>query len=92
MKLKLFAILALIVAGGGAIFVSLGGLPTSAASSTTYLTSAAVVGNISNDIAATGTIAASTRYGLAFGSAAQMLTSTTTTASSTSSSTGSSTT
>jgi len=92
MKLKLFAILALIVAGGGAILVSLGGLPTSAASSTTYLTSAAVVGNISNDIAATGTIAASTRYALAFGSAAQMLTSTTTTASSTSSSTGSSTT
>lgn len=92
MKRKLLAILALIVAGAGAIFVSLGGLPTSAASGTTYLTSAAVVGNITNDIAATGTIAASTRYGLAFGSAAQLLTSTTTTATSTASSTGSATT
>ena len=92
MKLKLLAILVLIVAGAGAIFVSMGGLPTSAASTTTYLTSAAVVGNISNDIAATGTIAASTRYGLAFGTAAQQLTSTSTTAASTSSSTGSSTT
>jgi len=92
MKLKLLAILVLIVAGAGAIFVSLGGLPTSAASTTTYLTSAVVVANISNDIAATGTIAASTRYGLAFGTAAQQLTSTSTTTASTTSSTGSSTT
>src|SRR5204863_9322816 len=88
MKLKLLAILVLIVAGAGAIFVSIGGLPTSAASATTYLTSAAVVGSISNDIAATGTIAASTRYGLAFGTAAQQLTGTSTTAGSTPSSTG----
>ena len=92
MKLKLVAILVLIVAGAGAIFVSLGGLPTSAASTSTYLTAAATVGNISNDIAATGTIAASTRYGLVFGSAAQLLSGATTTASSSSSSTGSSTT
>ena len=84
MKLKLLAILVLVVAGAGAIFVSLGGLPTNAASNATYLTSAAVVGNISNDIAATGTIAASTRYGLAFGTAAQPLTSGTTTAGTTS--------
>ena len=84
MKLKLLAILVLVVAGAGAIFVSLGGLPTNAASNATYLTSAAVVGNISNDIAATGTIAASTRYGLAFGTAAQPLTDATTTAATTS--------
>ena len=83
MKLKLLAIVVLIVAGAGAIFVSVVGLPTSAASSATYLTSAAVVGNISNDIAATGTIAASTRYGLTFGSEAQLLTSATTTSTAT---------
>jgi len=85
MKLKLLAILVLIVAGAAAIFVSLGGLPTNASSTATYLTSAAVVGNISNDIAATGTIAASTRYGVAFGTAAQPLASATTSSATTSS-------
>jgi RND family efflux transporter MFP subunit len=80
MKLKLLAIAVLIVAGGGAIFVSVVGLPSSAASGATYLTSAAVVGNISDDIAATGTIASSTQYGLAFGTAARPITSSTATA------------
>jgi RND family efflux transporter MFP subunit len=74
MKLKLLAIVVLIVAGGGAIFVSVFGLPSSAASNTTYLTSAATVGNISADIAATGTIASSSQYGLAFGAVAQPIT------------------
>ena len=89
MKLKLLAILVLVVAGAGAIFVSVGGLPTSAAANATYLTSAAVVGNISDDIAATGTISASTSYGLTFGSAAQQLT---TASATTAATTGSSTT
>jgi len=89
MKLKLLAILVLVVAGAGAIFVSVGGLPTSAAANATYLTSVAVVGNISDDIAATGTIAASTSYGLTFGSAAQQLT---TASATTAATTGSSTT
>jgi RND family efflux transporter MFP subunit len=79
MKLKLFAIVVLIVAGGGAIFVSVVGLPSSAATGATYLTSAATVGNISDDIAATGTIAASTEYGLAFGTAARPITTATAT-------------
>jgi RND family efflux transporter MFP subunit len=90
MKLKLLAILVLIAAGAGAIFVSLGGLPTSAAANATYLTSAAVVGNISDDIAATGTIAASTSYGLTFGTAAQLVTNATTTAATSASSTSAS--
>jgi RND family efflux transporter MFP subunit len=81
MKLKLLAIVVLIVAGGGAIFVSVFGLPSSAASNTTYLTSAATVGNISADIAATGTIASSTQYGLAFGAVPQPITDAATTSS-----------
>lgn len=72
MKLKLLLILVLVVAGGGAIFVSLGGLPASAPA-TTYLTSAAVVGNVSNDVAATGAIETSASYGLAFGSPAHLV-------------------
>jgi macrolide-specific efflux system membrane fusion protein len=87
MKLKLLVIVVLIAAGAGAIFVSVVGLPTSAASNATYLTSAAAIGNISDDIAATGTIAAATSYGLAFGTAAQLLTDATTTASATTAST-----
>jgi macrolide-specific efflux system membrane fusion protein len=81
MKLKLLAIVVLIVAGGGAIFVSVFGLPSNAASNATYLTSAATVGNISADIAATGTIASSVQYGLAFGTAAQPISATATTSS-----------
>jgi membrane fusion protein, macrolide-specific efflux system len=69
MKLKIALILVLVVAGGGAIFVSLGGL-AARASATTFLTSAAVVGNVSDDVAATGAIQPVASYGLAFGSAA----------------------
>lgn len=82
MKLKLLAIAVLVVAGAGAIFVSVVGLPSSAASNPTYITAAATVGNISNDIAATGTIASSTQYGLAFGAVAQPITAAATTSSS----------
>jgi membrane fusion protein, macrolide-specific efflux system len=71
MKLKLLLILVLVVAGAGAIFVSLGGLSASAAS-TRYLTSAAAVGDVSNDVAATGAIAPVASYGLAFGSPAHL--------------------
>jgi macrolide-specific efflux system membrane fusion protein len=91
MKLKLLVIVVLLVAGAGAILVSVVGLPTSTASGATYLTSAAVVGDISNDIAATGTIAASTRYGLAFGTPARPLTDSTSSATSSSTSTAAST-
>jgi macrolide-specific efflux system membrane fusion protein len=72
MKLKLFLILILVVAGGGAIFVSLGGLSASAAA-TTYLTAAAVVGNVSDDVAATGATETTASYGLAFGSPAHLV-------------------
>jgi macrolide-specific efflux system membrane fusion protein len=72
MKRKLFLILVLVVAGGGAIFVSMGGLAATAAA-TTYLTSEATVGDVSDDVAATGAIETVASYGLAFGSAAHLL-------------------
>jgi macrolide-specific efflux system membrane fusion protein len=72
MKLKLFLILVLVVAGGGAIFVSLGGLTASAAA-TQYLTSAAVAGDVSDDVAATGATETAASYGLAFGSPARIV-------------------
>jgi len=71
MKLKLLLILVLVVAGAGAIFVSLGGLSASAAT-TRYLTSVAAVGDVRNDVAATGAIATVASYGLAFGSPAHL--------------------
>jgi membrane fusion protein, macrolide-specific efflux system len=69
MKLKVVAILLLLVVGGGAIFVAVGGLPKSASAATTYLTSRATVTDVSDDVAATGSIAAATSWNLAFGSA-----------------------
>ena len=69
MKLKLLAIALLIVVGVGAAYVALGGLPTSAASTTRYLTGTASTGNVSDDVAATGTVAARDSYGLEFGAA-----------------------
>jgi macrolide-specific efflux system membrane fusion protein len=72
MKLKLFLILVLVVAGAGAVFVSMGGL-TARAATTTYLTSTAAVGDVSDDVAATGAVAATASYGLAFGSPAHLV-------------------
>ena len=67
MKLKILAILVLGAVGVGAAYVALGGLPASASSTTQYLTSAATTGDVSKDVAATGTVATTTSYGLAFG-------------------------
>jgi macrolide-specific efflux system membrane fusion protein len=72
MKRKLFLILMLVVAGGGAIFVSMGGLAGNVAA-TTYLTSEATVGDVSDDVAATGAIETVASYGLSFGSAAHLV-------------------
>ena len=69
MRLKLFAIVLLLVVGGAAVFVALGGLPRSAAAATTFLTATAAVADVSDDVAATGSIASSTSWSLAFGSA-----------------------
>lgn len=67
MKVKLLAIVVLLVVGGAALVMALGGLPRSAAASATYLTANAAVADVSDDVAATGSIAASTTWSLEFG-------------------------
>ena len=70
MRLKVFAIVALLVVAGGAIFVSIGGLnPAAATSGTTLLTAAASVADVTDDIAATGSVAAMTTDSISFGAA-----------------------
>ncbi len=69
MKLKVLAIVLLLAVGGAAIVVAGGGLPKSAAAASNYLTSTAAIADVSDDVAATGAVAASTGWDLAFGSA-----------------------
>ncbi len=83
MKRKILAIVGLAAVGVGAIFVAAGGLPTSAASTTQYLTGAVTTGDVTHDVAATGTVAASSSYGVAFGSPAHLASATTGTGSTT---------
>ncbi|HEX8025515.1 MAG TPA: efflux RND transporter periplasmic adaptor subunit, partial [Candidatus Limnocylindrales bacterium] len=86
MRLKLLAIAVLLVGAGVAVAWSTGLIAPSQAATSTYLTAAATVRDVSSDIAATGTVAASQSWDLSFGSAAQVATS----ASSSSSSNGAS--
>jgi macrolide-specific efflux system membrane fusion protein len=72
MKLKILAIVALAAVGVGAAFVAVGGLPASAADTTQYLTGAATTGDVADEVAATGTVATSASYGLAFGTPAHL--------------------
>jgi len=72
MKVKIFAIVVLAAVGVGAAFVAVGGLPASAASKTLYLTGAATTGDVADDVAATGTVASSSSYGLSFGTPAHL--------------------
>jgi macrolide-specific efflux system membrane fusion protein len=72
MKLKILAIVAFAVVGVGAVVVAAGGLPRSAAANTQYLTGTVRTGNVTDDVAATGTVATSASYGLAFGGAAHL--------------------
>jgi macrolide-specific efflux system membrane fusion protein len=68
MRVKILAILLLLVVGGGAVVVALGGLPKSAAAATTFLTATAEVTDVRDDVAATGAVASSAAWDLAFGS------------------------
>ena len=67
MKLKLIALVALVAVGVGAVAVASGAIGANAASSTQYLTADATVGDVADDVAATGTLAATASYGLLFG-------------------------
>lgn len=78
MKLKILAIVALAAVGVGAAFVALGGLPTKAAATTQYLTGAVTTGDVADDVAATGTVAVTASYGVAFGASTHLAGATTT--------------
>lgn len=67
MKLKLAAVVVLGAIGAGAVFYAMGGTGANAATATEYLTSPATIGDVSDEIAATGTIETATRTGVAFG-------------------------
>ena len=70
MKLKLLVIIVLVAAGGAAIAYSAGGLQLAgSANATQYLTSPATTGDVTDSVAATGTIAANQAYDLGFGAA-----------------------
>jgi RND family efflux transporter MFP subunit len=67
MKLKVIALVALVAVGVGAVAVATGAIGAQAASGPDYLTANATVGDLTDDVAATGTLAASEAYGLVFG-------------------------
>jgi len=67
MKLKILAVIVLAAVGVGAVVYVLGGATGGSARSTEYLTSAATTGDVTDDVAATGTLEAQARYGLVFG-------------------------
>jgi len=69
MRLKLFAIVVLLVVGGAAVAVSTGVFTPPATNATSLLTAPATVGDVTDEIAATGTIEAAIQYELAFGTA-----------------------
>jgi membrane fusion protein, macrolide-specific efflux system len=69
MRRKLFAVAVLIAVGVAALAVGVGGIGAGTTTATEYLTSDAVIGDVTDEVAATGSLAAATTYGLAFGSA-----------------------
>ena len=73
MRRKLLALVVLAALGVGAVAVSVGAIGAQPAAASDYLTTEAVVGDVTDDAAATGTIAAATTYGLTFGTAPYLL-------------------
>jgi RND family efflux transporter MFP subunit len=69
MRLKVVAIVVLLVVAGGAVFASLGAFTPKASSASTLLTTAASVQDVTDEIAATGSVEAVSKYFLAFGAA-----------------------
>jgi macrolide-specific efflux system membrane fusion protein len=67
MKRKLAALVVLLVIAAGAVAMTFGGFGAAAATITQYLSSPATTGDVSEDVAATGSLAAETTYGLVFG-------------------------
>lgn len=72
MKLKLLAIVGLAAVGIGAAFIAMGGVPASPATTSQFLTGAVTTGDVTDDVAATGTVATTASYGVAFGAPAHL--------------------
>jgi membrane fusion protein, macrolide-specific efflux system len=70
MRLKVIAIVMLLVVGGIAVAASLGAFSPPANAASTLLTSAATTTDVTDEIAATGTVGTASQYALAFGAAA----------------------
>jgi macrolide-specific efflux system membrane fusion protein len=64
---KVLAIIVLVAVAAGSLAVSMGALPPTATSATGLLTATASVADVTDEVAATGTVAASETYGLGFG-------------------------
>lgn len=73
MRLKVIAIVLLLAVGGGAAFVAMGGIQPSTTAATTLLTATASVADVTDEIAATGTVQAVNQYALWFGADAVTL-------------------
>jgi RND family efflux transporter MFP subunit len=67
MKRKLLALVVLVAIGIAALAVTFGGLGAAAATTTQYLSTPATVGDVTDEVAATGSLASSETYGLVFG-------------------------
>jgi macrolide-specific efflux system membrane fusion protein len=72
MKLKLLALVVLLAVGVGAVVIAMGGIAAAGSDRTRYLTAQVTRGNVTQDVSATGTVAASASYALAFGQDAQL--------------------
>jgi len=77
MKLRLLAVIGLIAIGVGAIGVAVFGPSLGSSTATQYLTAAATRENVVAQSVATGNVAPSAIYGLAFGSQPQLVASST---------------
>lgn len=71
MRLKVLAIVVLLVVAGGAVVAAMGGFTSSTTAASTLLTAAAAVTDVSDEIAATGTVEATDQYELTFGDPSQ---------------------
>ena len=74
MRWKFLAIIVLVAVAAGAVAVSMGALTPATTSATDLLTSTAAVADVTDEVAATGTVASSETYGLGFGTAAWVVT------------------
>lgn len=74
MRRKVLALVVLVALGVGALAISVGGVGAQATTATDYLTAEASIGDVIDEVAATGALAASASYGLTFGAPPYLLT------------------